>query len=82
MFEIQSFSFLLHFGWFLLISDLLNTLCDNIQGLVIGKQFTPAVMRYYAQAKRLEEVPTTNLSNIVSQVAFPVFSSLKDNMFQ
>ncbi len=77
IFDIESFRSLFKFGGFLLISDLLNTLCDNIQGLIIGKRFSPSVMGYYAQAKKLEEVPTTSLSNIVAQVTFPVFSELK-----
>lgn len=77
IFDIESFKSLFKFGGFLLISDLLNTLCDNIQGLIIGKRFSPSVMGYYAQAKKLEEVPTTSLSNIVAQVTFPVFSELK-----
>lgn len=77
VFDVQSFKSLFRFGGFLLISDLLNTLCDNIQGLIIGKRFSPSVMGYYSQAKRLEEVPTMSLSTIVSQVTFPVFSQLK-----
>lgn len=79
VFDLQSFRSLFKFGGFLLISDLLNTLCDNIQGLIIGKRFSPAVMGYYAQAKKLEEMPTMSLSTIVSQVTFPVFSQLKGN---
>lgn len=77
-FDMKSFKTLFRFGGFLLVSDLLNTLCDNIQGLIIGKKFTPSVMGYYAQAKKLEEVPTTSISSIVAQVTFPVFSALKD----
>ena len=77
VFDFHSFRSLFKFGGFLLISDLLNTLCDNIQGLIIGKRFSPATMGYYAQAKRLEEMPTMSLSTIVSQVTFPVFSQLK-----
>lgn len=79
VFDVQSFRSLFKFGGFLLISDLLNTLCDNIQGLIIGKRFSPAIMGYYAQAKKLEEMPTMSLSTIVSQVTFPVFSQLKDD---
>jgi O-antigen/teichoic acid export membrane protein len=79
VFDIKSFKSLFKFGGFLLISDLLNTLCDNIQGLIIGRKFSPAVMGYYTQAKKLEEIPTTSLSNIVAQVTFPVFSELKGN---
>lgn len=77
IFDMHSFKSLFHYGGFLLISELLNTLCDNIQGLIIGKRFSPAVMGYYSQAKRLEEVPTTSLSYIVAQVSFPVFSEIK-----
>ena len=36
-------------------------------------------MGYYAQAKKLEEMPTMSLSTIVSQVTFPVFSQPKDD---
>lgn len=79
VFDLASFKSLFKYGGFLLISDLLNTFCDNIQGLIIGKQFSPAVMGYYTQAKKLEEVPTTSLSNIVAQVSFPIFSQIKDD---
>lgn len=78
VFDVKSFRSLFRYGGFLLVSDLMNALCDNIQGLIIGKQFAPAVMGYYAQAKKIEEVPTTSLSNIVAQVTFPVFSTLKE----
>lgn len=77
IFDVQSFKSLFRFGGFLLISDLLNTLCDNVQGLIIGKRFSPTIMGYYSQAKKLEEIPTMSLSTIVSQVTFPVFSQLK-----
>ena len=79
VFDVQSFKSLFKFGGFLLISDLLNTLCDNVQGLIIGRKFSPSVMGYYSQAKKLEEIPTTSLSNIVAQVTFPIFSELKEN---
>lgn len=79
LFDFTSFKSLFKYGGFLLISDALNTLCDNIQGLIIGKQFSPAVMGFYSQAKKLEEIPTTSLSYLVAQVTFPVFSTIKDN---
>ena len=80
IFDFQSFKSLFKYGGYLLISDMLNTLCDNLQGLLIGKRFSPAVMGYYSQAKKLEEVPTNSISNIVAQVTFPVFSQLKGNI--
>jgi len=77
-FDFSSFKQLFRYGGFLLMSDLLNTLCDNIQGLIIGKRFSPMIMGYYAQARKLEEVPTTGISYVVAQVAFPFFSELKN----
>ena len=78
-FDLGSFKSLFRFGGYILMSDLLNTFCDNVQGLIIGKKFSPAVMGYYSQAKKLEEVPTTTLSGVVAQVVFPVFSEIKDD---
>lgn len=77
-FSTQSFKSLFKYGSFLLMSDLLNTFCDNIQGLIIGKRFSTTTMGYYSQAKKLEEMPTTSIAYVVSQVAFPVFSNIKD----
>ena len=80
VFSFASFKSLFKYGSFLLMSDLLNTLCDNIQGIIIGKRFSPNIMGFYSQAKKLEEIPTTSLSSVVSQVVFPVFSEIKDEM--
>lgn len=78
-FDVQSFLSLFKYGGYLLISDLLNTTCDNLQGIIIGKLYNPATMGFYTQAKKLEEVPSLTLSGIVSQVTFPVFSSIKED---
>ena len=78
-FNLQSFKSLFKFGSYLLVSDLINSFCDNIQGLVIGKQFSSTTMGYYSQARKLEEVPTTSLTYVISQVVFPVFSKIKEN---
>lgn len=75
----QSFKQLFGYGVFLLLSDLLNSICDNIQGLIIGRRFTAGDMGYYAQAKKLAEVPTESIAQVVSLVSFPVFAKLQDD---
>lgn len=50
-FSWRSFRQLFDYGAFLLLSDILNSICDNIQGLVIGRRFTAGDMGYYSQAK-------------------------------
>lgn len=77
-FSISSLGSMFQYGSFLLLSNLLNTFCENLQGLIIGKQFSSMSMGYYSQAKKLEEVPTMSISQVVSQVTFPVFSKIQE----
>lgn len=79
VFDFQSFRRLFSYGGFILISNLLNTLMDNIQGLLIGRKFSAATMGFYTQARKLEDIPATSLSSITSQVTFPVFSKIYDD---
>lgn len=78
-FSFASLKSMFGYGSFLLLSNLLNTLCDNLQGLIIGKKFSASIMGYYTQAKKLEEVPTTSIAQVVAQVTFPVFSKIQDD---
>ena len=78
-FSIDSFRRLFSYGGFLLINEIINTLCDNIQGLLIGRRFSPSIMGYYSQAKKLEEVPTQSISQVVTQVTFPIYSKIQDD---
>ena len=78
VFSIDSFRSMFSYGSFLLLNDLINSFCDNIQGLFIGKQFNSATMGYYTQAKRLEEVPTQSISQVVAQVTFPIYSRIQN----
>ena len=78
-FSIKSFKELFSYGSFLLFSDLLNSICENVQGLIIGKRYSVIDMGFYSQAKKMEEVPTTTISYVVSSVTFPVFAKLQND---
>lgn len=79
VFSKESFRQLFSFGGFILLSNLINTLCNNIQGLLIGKFFVPATLGFFTQAKKLEEVASTSISSVIDQVTYPIFSSYQDN---
>lgn len=81
-FSFKSFKELFSYGAFLLLSDLLNSIYDNIQGLLIGKKYTANDMGFYTQARKLESVPTLSISYVVNQVTFPVFAKLQDDKQQ
>lgn len=73
-FSWSSFKELFDFGFFILLSNLVNTFCNNVQGLLIGRMYNPATMGYYSQARKLEEVVSNSLSQVVDQVAYPVLA--------
>ena len=78
-FSWNSFRVLFAYGAFLLFSDLLNSVCENVQGLIIGRRFSVADMGYYSQARKMEEIPTITISHVVATVTFPVFASLQND---
>ena len=78
-FSIKSFREMFSYGSFLLLSDLLNCIVDNIQGLLIGRRYSASQMGFYSQAKKLEEIPTTSISYLVNNVTFPIYSKIQDN---
>lgn len=78
-FSKESFKQLFGFGSFILISNLINTFCNNVQGLLIGRFFTPAAMGYYTQARKLEELASQSFSSVVDQVSYPVLSKFQSD---
>lgn len=80
-FSVESFKRLFSFGGFVLASNLINTFCNNVQGLLIGKFFNPATLGYYTQARKLEEIASHSLSGITDQVSYPVLSTLQSNKY-
>lgn len=79
VFSTKAFKSMFSYGSFLLLSDLLNSLVDNVQGVIIGKKYDASDMGYYTQAKKMEEVPTQSISQLVAQVTFPLYSKIQDN---
>lgn len=67
------------FGGMILLSNLVETVYTEFQGLVIGKVFSAKSLGYYTQAKRLEEIPTLGISSAINQSSFPVYAKYQDD---
>ena len=78
-FSWRSLKNLFSFGGLMALSSLVETIYNNLQGLIIGKWFSASDLGYYTQARKMEQIPTEALSQVVNQVSFPVFSSLQDD---
>lgn len=76
--SIESLRELFSFGGYILLSNLISTISNEIQGLLVGKRFPPKIMGYYSQAFRLEATASTSISSIISQVTYPMFSALQN----
>lgn len=79
VFDKKSFKELFGFGGMMMLTSLVEKVYVNIQGLFIGKWYSANELGYYTQAKKLEDVPTSTLSYIVTNVSFPVFSKIQDD---
>ena len=79
IFNKSSFMGMLKFGSYIFLSGICNTIYINIQSFIIGKAFSVKDLGYYSQAKRLEQVPVDGTSAVLSQVLFPVYSSIAED---
>lgn len=77
-FSITSFKSLFNYGFMILLASFVNRLYENVQGLIIGRAFSAKDLGYYTQAKKLEEIPVTAFSDMITQVTFPVYASIAD----
>ena len=67
-FSKRSLKELFGFGGFILLSNLINTFCNNIQGLLIGKFYSPASLGYYSKASGTEKLSASLISSVMDQV--------------
>lgn len=78
-FSIQAFKSLFSFGGYLFFSFVLESICKNIQGLVIGKKFSAAQMGYYSQASKLDNITSYSIPQTIASVMYPVMSQFQDD---
>jgi teichuronic acid exporter len=80
LFSFQSLRNMFGYGSRVLMTGLLNTIFDNIYYLIIGRLYSSIELGYYSRATSLEEMPSQTLSGMVSRVAFPVFSTIQNDL--
>ena len=80
VFSKTSFKELFRFGFFMFLTNLISNIGNNIQGLLIGRFYIPAVMGYYTKAKSTEEIASTTISNVMGQVTYPLYAAYQHDM--
>lgn len=78
-FSKQSFRSLFGFGGYMLAASILQEICRNLQGVIIGKRFSTTDMGYYTQAYKLDQVTSYAVPQVLVQVLFPFFSNIQND---
>ncbi len=78
VFNLASLKTMFKFGSRLLASGLLDVIFTNIYYIIIGKVFSAKQLGYYAQAQKIQTIPSNLIGSTISRVTFPIFSSIQD----
>lgn len=82
VFSKDSFKELFSFGGYMFLTHLVNTFCGKLNGLLIGKLYSPATLGYFSKAMGTEHLASTSISSIISQVTYPLYAQVQDNKAQ
>ncbi len=70
---------LFSFGWKLLCASLLDTVFNNIYGLLIGKIYNEEMLGSYNRGEQFPKLIATNLGAAIQAVLLPAFSAKQDD---
>ena len=79
LFSMKRVSELLSFSWKLLVSGLIDTIYINLQNIIVGKMFSPAMLGFYNRGDQLPKFLVTNIDGSIQSVMFPTLSSYQDD---
>lgn len=80
VFSWESFKELFSFGFYMFLTILMNRFGNQIQGLLIGRFFNASTMGYYSKAHGTEKLASTSISQVMTQVTYPLYAEVQDNM--
>ena len=81
-FSKQSFKELFAYGSKLLVSRLINTVCQNIHSLLIGKYYPRQEVAYFTNANQISLYSAGYLNEIIQRALFPIQCEMQDDMTQ
>ena len=78
-FSWESAKGLFRYGWKMTAAGLVNAVCNNITGLVIGKVYTRADLAFYKKGDHTPHILTNSLDATLGRVSFPALVRLQDD---
>lgn len=78
MFSVLRIKTMFAFGWKLLCASLLDTVYNNIYGLVIGRIYNESMLGNYNRGEQFPKLIVSNLGAAIQSVMLPVLSASQD----
>ena len=78
-FSWQSFRDLFSFGFYMFLTHFVNQFGNQFQGLLIGRFYNASTLGYYSKASHTERLSSTSISNVLTQVTYPLYAEVQDD---
>lgn len=78
-FRYDCFKRLFSFGFYTTLSNVIDTIYENLLATIFGKALSIQQAGYLTQAKRLEESSTQTITQTINATSFPILTKKKDN---
>lgn len=80
LFSFQRIRILLDYGWKILIVGFMDTLYNEIVGLLIGKKYSTSDLAFYTKGQQFPKIVIQNINSTVDQVIFPALSRVQNDL--
>lgn len=78
-FSWKSFKELFSFGFYMFLSNMINTFALKLQGLLIGRVYNSSTLGYYSKASGTERLASQSISSIMTQVTYPLYAEVQND---
>ena len=80
IFDKKKFKYHFDFGYKLSLSQMIDTIFNNLYYIIIGKYFSAAQLGYFTRARSLEQLPTGFFYNAFNRVFYPLLARVDDDI--
>lgn len=78
-FSSASFHELFGFGWKMMVSSVISAVWKELYQVVVGRFYSPATLGQYTRSKHFSTLFSSNLTNVIQRVTYPVLSNIQDD---
>ena len=79
VFDKKSFRYHFHYGYKLVITDVISQFFNDSNKAIIGKFFSPSQLGFFTRAQTMQDLPNQVIFNTINRVLFPMLSKVQDS---